>query len=231
LTEIADLQAAAARFVPLTAPVAAGDAQELAELLARLGLEERIERVADVLSAGDPDAALASVAALVGDLEPEWPPGTSSLPALVCRAAVSARVRRPDCGQAVAELDRRLAAEPQDAELVLERLGSGLLPLAGLDVAAALHYAKVFVDNFPASSRPLGDVDERAARWLAQLLDLGGVRTALRQALLDVAAAWEPEHALAAAQLRAWAEAPVPADQTQDLPWVRSLLPLARTQV
>ena len=78
---------------------------------------------------------------------------------------------------------------------------------------------------------PASDVDERATRWLAQLLDMGDTRAALRRALLDLAAAWEPSYPSAAAQIRAWAEGPVPPDPTADLPWLQALLPLARTQL
>ena len=77
----------------------------------------------------------------------------------------------------------------------------------------------------------VGDVDERATRWLAQLLDMGTTRVTLRRALLELAAAWEETHPRAADQVRRWSEAPVPSDPTQDLPWMQALLPLARARV
>ena len=121
--------------------------------------------------------------------------------------------------------------ELEASELFLQPLAGRLAAAAGLDVAATLHYARIFVDNFPAFSRPLGDVDERATRWLAQLMDMGRTRVALRETLLDLAAACEEGHPLAAGRLRAWGEGPPLSDPTQDLPWTQALLLLARTQV
>ena len=87
------------------------------------------------------------------------------------------------------------------------------------------------MDNFPPFSRPLGDVDERAARWLAQLLDVGAIRTTLRTLMVALARAFEELYPSAASQVTRWAEAPLPDDPTQDEPWMRALVVLARTQV
>src|SRR5262249_14104864 len=162
-------------------------------------------------------------------------------PALVYWAGVSARLGREDFTQAMAELDQRIPGEEDqddpkwastdEGQLWLESLASGLVPLAGLDVAATLDYAKVYMDNFPPFSLPLGDVDERAARWLAQLLDVGAIRTTLRGLMVALAGAWEESCPRASSQVTRWAEAPVPEDPTQDGPWMRALAVLARTQV
>src|SRR5262249_30576568 len=80
-------------------------------------------------------------------------------------------------------------------------------------------------------SRPLGDVDERAARWLAQLLDVGAIRTTLRALMVALAGAFEEPYPRASSQVARWAEEPVPDDPTQDRRWMRALVVMARTQV
>ena len=239
--DIADLQETAARFGALTEPVSAGSVQDFSGLAAGEGLGDRIELVADALAAGAPGRAADLIDEVAGEMEPGNAVDRPRLLPLVYRAALAARLRRPDLGEIVVDLDRWLEAaeaaesgsgeDTEAGELFLQSLASGLAPLAGLDVAATLHYARIFMDNFPPFSRPLGDVDERATRWLAQLLDLGRTRVALRQVLRELAAAWEEGYPRAAAQLRAWVETPVPSDPTQDQPWMHALLPLARTRV
>jgi len=243
-TEIADLQEVAARFAALTAPASTQSMRAFSTLVAGSALQDRLEAVADALAAGSPAASLdlvAQVAAEIVGARPASDTEPRELEPLVYRAGLAVRLGRPDLGEIVGELERWLEPagaggggpeeDPEAQELFLQSLASGLAPLAGLDVAATLHYARIFMDNFPPFSLPLGDVDERATRWLAQLLDMGGTRAALRQTLLDLASAWQEGHPRAASQVRAWAEAPIPSDQTQDLPWMQALLPLARTQV
>jgi hypothetical protein len=246
-TEIADLQEVAGRFGALTAYASAQSVGAFSDLVAEVALQDRIEAVADVLAAGVPAASLDLVAQVAAEIVGARPASPSSgvepgeLEPLVYRAGLAVRLRRPDLGEIVGELERWLEPagagddaweeDPEAGELFLQSLASGLAPLAGLDVAATLHYARIFMDNFPPFSLPLGDVDERATRWLAQLLDMGGTRAVLRQTLLDLASAWQEGHPRAAGQIRTWAEAPIPSDQTQDLPWMQALLPLARTQV
>ena len=202
-------------------------------------LRARIEEVADALSAGAPAASLELIGAIAGEVE-EGSELNAPDPALLFWAAVSSRIKRPDFEEVMAGLDLQIGDEGQaDADWSetaeglawLESLASGLVPIAGLDVAATLEYARVYVDNFPAFSRPLGDLDERAARWLAQLLDVGEIRARLRRLLSVLAEAWAEACPQASAQVIRWAEAPVPADPTQDEPWMRALLVLARTQV
>jgi len=202
-------------------------------------LRGRIEEVADALSGGAPAASLELIGALAGEVE-EGSEGNAPSAALLYWAAVSSRIKRPDFEQVMAGLDLQIGdegrADPDWSESAeglawLESLTSGLVPLAGLDVAATLEYAKVYVDNFPAYSRPLGDVDERAARWLAQLLDVGEIRARLRRLLSVLAEAWAEACPQASAQVIRWAETSVPVDPTQDEPWIRALLVLARTQV
>jgi hypothetical protein len=238
-TEIADLETAAARFAGLTG-AGTQTVDVLSELVEAAGLRDRVELVADALAAGSPGASMDLTGEVTTALEPRSSLDRHELQRLVYEAAVRARLRRPDLGEVVGELDRWLEAagaaedgwrEDVEAESFLQPVASGLVPLAGLDVGATLHYARVFIDNFPPFSLPLGDVDERATRWLAQLLDMGTIRTTLRWTLLELAVAYEENHPQAAGQLRAWSEAPIPADPTQDLPWMQALLPLARTQV
>jgi hypothetical protein len=236
-TEIADLQEVAARFAALIAPASTESILAFLDLGADSALQDRIEAVADALAAGAPAASLDLVAQVAAEIvgarlaSPSSGVEPGQLEPLVYRAGLAVRLRRPDLGEIVGELERWLEPagagdgaweeDPEACELFLQSLASGLAPLAGLDVAATLHYARIFMDNFPPFSLPLGDVDERATRWLAQLLDMGGTRAALRQTLLDLAAAWEAEHPRAAGRIRTWAEAP----------WMQALLPLARTQV
>jgi hypothetical protein len=202
-------------------------------------LRARIEEVTDALSAGAPAASLELIGAIAGEVE-EGSEVNAPSPALLYWAAVSSRIKRADFEQVMAGLDLQIGheghADPDWSETAeglawLESLTSGLVPLAGLDVASTLEYARVYVDNFPAFSRPLGDVDERAARWLAQLLDVGEIRARLRRLLSVLAEAWAEACPQASAQVIRWAEAPVPVDPTQDEPWMRALLVLARTQV
>jgi hypothetical protein len=246
-TEIADLQEVAARFAALTGSTGTQGMSAFSDLVAGRDLQDRVEAVADALAAGSPAASLDLIGQVAGELaeatpaSPSWGIQPALLAPLVYRAGLAVRLRRADLVELVGELERWLESadaggggpdeDPEATELFLQSLASGLAPLAGLDVAATLHYARIFMVNFPPFSLPLGDVDERATRWLAQLLDMGGTRAALRQTLLDLAAAWEESHPRAASQVRAWAEAPIPSDQTQDLPWMQALLPLARTQV
>lgn len=238
--EIADLQAAADRFQALTPSPEQGATEAFRRTIAEAGRQDRLERVADALTAGSPGDSVDLVAEVAAEIDLESTPDPPPLEPLVYWSALSIRILRPDLEEIVADLDERLRSgegpdghtwDTADGELYLQSLACALLPLAGLDLAGATHYARVFMDNFPPFSLPLGDVDERATRWLAQLLDMGNIRATLRQTLRELAGAWEEAYPQAAAQIRAWAEAPMPSDQTRDLPWVQALLPLARTQV
>ena len=226
-------------FDLVAAPVPADHLTNFVQQAADADLHVRIEEVADALSAGTPAAILELIGAIAGELEARSELGAPE-PALVYWAAVRSRIKRPDFEQAMAGLEQRIGTEsdsdpewPETTEGLawLESLTSGLVPLAGLDVAATLDYARVYMDNFPAFSRPLGDVDERAARWLAQLMDVGEIRGRLRRLLPVLAEAWAEACPRASAQVIRWAEPPVPVDPTQDEPWMRALLVLARTQV
>jgi hypothetical protein len=73
-----------------------------------------------------------------------------------------------------------------------------------------LAHSRTFVANFPAVGLPLGDVDRRAARWLARLLDVGPTRVVLRDLVGQLAVIWEQPYPAAAAQARAWASGPAP---------------------
>ena len=229
-----------ASFDAVATPVAAERLKCFFEQALDGELRRRIDQVADALAAGAPAATLELISAIAAETDP----GTELSPIeppLIYWAGVSARIGRQDFTQAMAELDQRIPDEEgeddpewaaaDEGQLWLESLASGLVPLAGLDLTATLDYAKVYMDNFPPFSLPLGDVDERAARWLAQLLDVGAIRTTLRALMVALAGACEESCPRASSQVTRWAEAPVPEDPTQDGPWMRALAVLARTQV
>ena len=115
--------------------------------------------------------------------------------------------------------------------MYLQSLAAGLVPLAGLDLAATRASARTFLANFPAVSLPFGDVDERAANWLARLHDSSEVRASLRDLLAQVADTWAGEHPRASEQARGWAAGPVPGDPTADGPWMRALVALVRSEL
>ena len=154
---------------------------------------------------------------------------------------VALRLNEADFGEVMAALEERLESlDPGDAAgwhltdeglLYLQSLSSGLLPLAGLEIAQALAHATTFIENFPIYGLPLGDVDERAGRWLAQLLDTGSIRQDYRAAFAALAGVWVAEHPQAADRARAWAELPRPEDPREDVPWLRAMVAIARTQV
>ena len=127
------------------------------------------------------------------------------------------------------------AALPEASEaaaaMYLQALAIGLAPSAGLDLAAAGDHAQTFLDNFPPMSLPFGDVDQRAARWLAQLLDKGNARSNLRARLAQLADTWQDATPRAAAQVRAWSAGPPPADPREDGPWFQALVALTRTRL
>lgn len=228
-----------ASFDEVAAPVAAERLKSFSEQALDGELRARVDVLADALAAGAPVATLELISAIAAEADPRPELGHIE-PPLIYWAGVSARIGREDFTQTMAELDRRIRdgealddaewAATEEGQLWLESLASGLVPLAGLDLAATLDYAKVYVDNFPPFSRPLGDVDERAARWLAQLLDVGAIRTTLRTLMVVLARACEESYPRASSQVARWAEAPVPEDPTQDGPWMRALVVLARTQ-
>jgi len=236
----ADCAPETASFDAVAGPVVADRLKGFSEQALDGELRGRIDEVADALAVGAPAATLELISAVAADVDPGPELGHIE-PTLVYWAGVSARLGREDFTQAMAELDQRIPGEEdqddpkwastEEGQLWLESIASGLVPLAGLDVAATLDYAKVYMDNFPPFSRPLGDVDERATRWLAQLLDVGTIRTTLRTLMLALARAFEEAHPRASSQVRRWAEEPPPDDPTQDGPWMRALVVMARTQV
>lgn len=148
-------------------------------------------------------------------------------------------LRGPDFEEFVAAIERRHEeaevgqdwGESDEGRMYLQSLATGLAPLAGLDVEACLAHARTFLANFPPMSLPLGDVDQRAARWLARLLDAGSTRATLRDLFRQLADTWRERYPFAAAQLTAWSAGEPPADPTEDLPWVQALVALARTQL
>lgn len=134
-------------------------------------------------------------------------------------------------GELADGLEDELGREDADPERFLAALALGLLPLAEVDVPAAIGHARTYVANFPVPGRALGDLDERAATWLAQLLDQPPARALLRQRLAELSAAWAESRPLAAGRIGGWADGPPPADPLQDAPWRAAMLALARTQL
>lgn len=146
----------------------------------------------------------------------------------------------PEFADLLSALEQRHEQEPDlpdlwgdtdEGRMYLQSVAAALAPLAGLDVDACLAHARTFLANFPPMSLPLGDVDQRAARWLAQLLDVGSTRVRLRDLLAELAETSREEYPFAAAQLSGWAAGPPPANPTEDRPWVLALVALARSQL
>jgi hypothetical protein len=207
---------------------------ELLAAAADAGLAERIDALGDALEAGSPDEALAELNAVEGELE------AAGVDAAELRAAaVAARVARPDYGAVLGAMQERLAdgdadegwGERPEGQMYLQSLAVSLAPLAGLDVEATRASARMFLANFPAVSLPFGDVDERAANWLARLHDSEVVRASLRDLLALLADTWADRHPLASEQARRWGAQPPPADPTADAPWMRGLVALVRSEL
>src|SRR5437660_2505912 len=207
---------------------------ELLAAAAGAGLAERVDAVGDALEAGSPEAAIAELDAGTGERAAAGGDATD-----LRAAAIAARVARPDYGSILAAMEERLAAGEADAtwaeqpegQMYLQSLAAGLVPLAGLDLNATRASTRMFLANFPAVSLPFGDVDERAANWLARLHDSAEVRSALRDLLVLVADTWAEPHPLASAQARRWGSEPAPADPTADGPWMRALVALVRAEL
>jgi hypothetical protein len=140
----------------------------------------------------------------------------------------------------MAAIDERLAgeegaagfwADQPEGQMYLQTLATALLPLAGLDLDAVHADARTFLLNFPSVSLPFGDVDRRAANWLARLHDSPAVRESLRALLVQVGDASAAPHPLAAEQVRRWGAPPIPEDPTADEPWMLALIALVRTEL
>lgn len=192
-----------------------------------------VAEVAELLAHGDAQETVDAIRRLAASL----PPGPE-LPALIYQAAARIAMERPDLTQIVTGLETQLALEPadqsdwtQDEDPFLQAVGAGLLPIAGLDVQGTFHFTKVFMENFPTYSLPLGDYDLRATRWIAQLMDMGSIRAAYRQRMRELAGAHENSAPLACTRMREWAAGPPPADPTADVPWTQGLLALVRSQL
>jgi hypothetical protein len=207
--------------------------QELLEAASAAGLAERIDALGDVLEAGSPEAASDELDAVAGELE-----AAGVDPSDLRAAAIAARVARSDYGGIMAEMEGRLASadagawgERPEGQMFLQSLAAGLAPLAGLDLDAVRASARTFLANFPSVSLPFGDVDERAANWLARLHDSAEIRASLHELLVVVADTWTDQQPLASEQARRWASEPPPADPTADAPWMRALVALVRTEL
>jgi hypothetical protein len=202
------------------------------------GMTQRLEGLGEVLDRGDPAATAAELDALAGELEALGVAGPD-LRATLERAAIVVRVGGSDFGLVMAAIEARITEDAGDegwgdtpeGQMYLQSLAAALVRLVGLDLEATLASARTFLANFPSVSLPFGDVDERAANWLARLHDSPAVRAALRDRLVLVGNTWTAQHPLAAEQARRWGSAPIPEDPTEDGPWVRALVALARTQL
>jgi hypothetical protein len=212
---------------------------DLLAAAAEAGLGGRLEALGDVLERGSPGESSAEVDAIAGELEAAGVEAPDLRDALR-GAAVEARLGRPDYGAVMAAIDERLGDDAAEAErwadqsegrMYLQSLAAGLLPLAGLDLDATSASAETFLVNFPSVSLPFGDVDERAANWLARLHDSPAIRGALRALLVRVGDTWAASYPLAAGQARRWGSGPLPSDPTADEPWMRALVALVRSQL
>jgi hypothetical protein len=153
--------------------------------------------------------------------------------------AVEGRLREKDFGEVLAAIEERLVQAGVRSEwgmgdeglLFVQSLSTGLAPLAGLDVTAAMASARTFLENFPIYGLPLGDVDQRAAAWLAQLLDTASIRRDYRALFRRLADSWNDQYPRAAGQLRDWSAKPAAPDPRQDELWMRAMVALARTQI
>jgi len=121
--------------------------------------------------------------------------------------------------EVAAEVERRLAADPGDGELAL-LLAAAALPATGLDLVQAHDDARTYVESFPLPGRQVIDLREQGARWLAQRLESGGRRQALRAELERLATGWRADFPRTAAALARLLAEPVPADPRQDELWV-----------
>lgn len=212
---------------------------DLLAAAAAAGRAERIESLGDVLQLGAPAEAAGQLEVVAGELEAAGIDGPD-LRATLRRAAIEARIGRPDYAAVMAAIDERLAGEPgppghwgsqPEGQMYLQSLAAGLAPLAGADLDAVRASAQTFLVNFPSVSLPFGDVDERAANWLARLHDSRALREALHALLVQAGDCWAAQHPHAAEQARRWGSGPVPEDPTADEPWMRALVALVRTQL
>lgn len=215
---------------------------KVADLLAAAaaaGQAERIESLGDVLQLGAPADAAAQLEAVAGGLEAAGIDGPD-LRATLRRAAIEARIGRADYGAVMTAIEERLASEvappghwgnQPEGQMYLQSLAAGLAPLAGADLDAVRASARTFLSNFPSVSLPFGDVDERAANWLARLYDSRDLRESLRALLVQAGDCWAAQHPHAAEQARRWGSGPVPDDPTADELWMRALVALVRTQL
>lgn len=239
IPDVAALREEADRFAPLTDPV---DPERLTEFQARLTTLDRGSRIGEVvaaLDAGRPDATATLVDEIAGELGDADSAGAPRQ--LIYWTAVAARLGAQDLEQLMETIEGRLnvprAPDPElwdqttQGQALSEAVAGRLVPVAGLDVEATLEYTRIYADNFPPFSRPLGDVDWRATAWIAQILDLGSIRRTHREIMGRLAPVWKSRYPKAADQLRRWTAGPPPANPIQDQPWVRALVTLARTQV
>lgn len=227
MADVALLREQAERFAPFTDPV---------EPQAAPRDGSRIPEVVAALDAGRPLETAALIEEIVAELGETDHPGP-----LIYWTAVATRLRGDDLEQLMATIEDRLVGPPprdpelwdqtQQGQSLAGSVSGRLVPVAGLDVEAALEYTRIYLANFPLFSRPLGDVDRRAAAWVAQILDVGSTRRTHRRILARLGDVWEGRYPNAADQLRRWTAGAQPADPTQDQPWVRALVVLARTQL
>lgn len=106
----------------------------------------------------------------------------------------------------------RTIAAAVAAEVALER---------GLDsLEEAASDARLYLDSFPPEGRPLGDVELRAARWLAVRYGTTERRAAARSALDALADRADAEAPRAAAALAALRAEPLPDDASADDLWL-----------
>lgn len=135
-----------------------------------------LEPLVEALAAGveaEEEAHLLAAAACGGGLAP------GADPAPLRRAVLDTMLAEPWLGEALAALEEWLDGE-QDTEVTIPLATGWALPAAGLDLDAALEEARLYIDAYPFEGRIVGDLDRRAARWLAERLSLVQARPAQR---------------------------------------------------
>jgi len=167
-----------------------------------------IESVVEALANGVPAEVEERVLATAADAIPDVEPPLAR--ALVRKAALHALIAEPGLRETLTAFEEWL-----DGALGVESamaLATGwALPAAGLDLDTAAREARLYIDAYPSEGRVIGDLDRRAARWLAERLAQVQARPAdrlpaVRRSIRALAEAAESEFPQAGASLRGVAD-------------------------
>ena len=163
-------------------------------------LEPVVEALANGAPTGDQERLIATAAAAMADREPSLARGW------VREAALRALIAEPGLRETLAAFEEWLDGAP-GVESAIPLASGWALSAAGLDLDTAAREARLYIDAYPIEGRVIGDLDARAARWLAARL--GQVQAkpadrlpAVRRSIRALAEAAENEFPQAAASLR-----------------------------